>query len=252
MFKDWRIWAIILSSLCLFGGCSKSTRNESKKEILLPSSTDFTPKEDEEAELMALCLSGELVAPDSLYEQISNDLRDIRDAFGDTFQIIARIEFFPPWMAGQLMMSFEDSVVQQIRNGEYHAWDELNQEYQVVDIDTGLIDFIGLVVLTFNGRLHPWRLAELYEKLPGVRYASPNFIYGDRPNVYARETGGGLSYLFRNGWGDCPAGCIYNEYWYFIFAGNQPAFVGYWSPHQQSEPPDWWGEARLNKEHYCD
>jgi hypothetical protein len=87
--------------------------------------------------------------------------------------------------------------------------------------------------------------------LPGVEVTSPNFIAGDWSNVYARQTQDGLTYLFRKGWGDCPSGCIYSEYWYFSFDGDQPVFVGHWAPTVEPEEPDWWEEARLNKENYC-
>ena len=60
-----------------------------------------------------------------------------------------------------------------------------------------------------------------------------------------------MSYVFRNGWGDCPAGCIYNEHWYFTVAGDQPFFVGYYPEYQGGPAPPWWEEARLNRQHYC-
>jgi hypothetical protein len=200
---------------------------------------------------MAICLSGELVAQDSLYNQILNDLASIRATFGDTIEVLNQIKFRTPWQSGYLWIGFDTSAIQQIRNGQYHAWDSLNQQYQVTYIDTSFFDFIGFALLRFKGRLHPYRLVELYSVLPGVNVASPSGIFGDAPNIYARHSEVEMTYLFRNAWNDCPAGCIDNEYWYFVFEGNQPLLVGYWPQYQQHQPPDWWEEAKLNKAQYC-
>lgn len=252
MFKYSRITLVVILLSCFIISCSKSTKNENGNENTEPPPVEFTPKENEEAELVALCLSGELVAPDSLYNQILSDLAAIRATFGDTFDVVNRIKFKPPWIAGCLVIGFDDTTAQQIPNGEYHAWDELNQQYQVTNIDTTLIHIVSAAVLYFKGRLHPWRLAELYAALPAVRYTYPNVGFGDWPNIYARQIGEGITYLFRDAWGDCPSGCIYSEYWYFIFEGDQPVFIGHWAPDEDPNEPDWWEEARLNREHYCD
>ena len=251
MFMRRRITFVLILLLCVFISCSKSTKNETSNETPEAPPVEFTPRENEEAELIALCLSGELIAPDSLYEQVLSDLAAIRATFGDTFELINQIKFMPPWQAGCLIIGFDESTFQQIRNDEYHAWDDLNQQYHASNIDT--IPFHldgGIVLLTFEGRLHPWCLTELYSVLPGARAPSPNFIAGDWSNVYARQTRDGITYLFRRGWGDCPSGCLYSEYWYFIFEGDQPVFVGHWAPDEDPNEPDWWEEARQNEEAY--
>ncbi|MGB7062910.1 MAG: hypothetical protein WBF13_11235 [Candidatus Zixiibacteriota bacterium] len=243
MFTYCRVTLAAILVLPLIINCSKSTRTEC---------TPRTPKADEEAELIALCLSGELVAPDGLYEQVRRDLATIRATFGDTIELIDQIRFSPPWSPGFLMIGFDVTAVEQIRSGQYHAWDELNEKYEVMTIDTMLLDWIGLATLSFKGRLHGHRLAELYGVLPGTWTVNPSYSRGDLPNVYCRQTWEGMTYLFRYGWGDCPSGCIYSEFWYFRVDDNLPAFVGHWAPHQEPNVPEWWEEARLNREHYCD
>lgn len=250
MFKYGRIALVAILVFSFIIGCSKSTKTETGNEGTERPPLDFTPKENQEAELIALCLSGELIAPDSLYEDVLDDLTAIRAEFGDTLQAVNAIEFRPPWWrVSYLSMAFNESAAQLIADGEYHAWDELNEYYHVTDIKIG---GHGLVSLTFDGRLHPGRLTEEYEVLPGVLYAEPNFRDGDGPNVYAREAMDGLTYLFRNAWGDCPSGCTFNAYWYFIFEANEPVLVGYWPKYQGDPQPEWWNEAELNLEHYCD
>ena len=251
MLKYWRVALVLILLLSVFISCSKSTKNRSCNDNT-ETPVDFTPKDNEEAELVALCLSGEIVAPDNLYEQVLHDLAAIRAAFGDSIEAVKGIRFRQPWQPGQLMVGVDDTTAQQILDGEYDAWDDLNEQYELTGMDTRHLAGIGAVLLYFRGRLHVWRLAELYGALPGVETTSPNYIIGDGSNVYARQTSDGITYLFRHGWGDCPSGCIYSEYWYFVFEGDQPVFIGHWAPHEDSDEPDWWEEARLNREHYCD
>ncbi len=169
MINFLRLIGVLILSTLLVAGCSKSTKNQKGNDKTEQPSFNFSPKENEEAELMALCLSGELVASDSSYNQILNDLSSIRTVFGDSFEIVNQLTFVPPWAAGALMIGFDKATVQLIRSGEYHAWDSLNQQFEVTKIDTSVaFDWIGLVLLYFKGRLHPYRLAEMYSVLPGV------------------------------------------------------------------------------------
>jgi hypothetical protein len=237
--------------LPLIINCSKSTKipicNDDTE-----TPVDFSPRENEEAELVALCLSGEIVAPDNLYEQVLHDLATIRATFGDSLEAVKGIKFRRPWQPGELGIGFDDTTAQQILDEEYHAWDTLNETYELTGMDTRHLTGIRAVFLTFRGRLHAWRLAELYSQLPGVETTGPNYIIGDGSSVYARQALDGMTYLFRHGWGDCPNGCLNNEYWYFIFEDGHPVFMGHW-PNYEGEPqPAWWSEARLNMEHYCD
>ena len=102
MFKYGRI---ALATILVFSftiGCSKSTKTETGNDDTEKPPIDITPKENEEAELVALCLSGELIAPDSLYDDVLHDLTAIRAEFGDTIQALDGIGFWPPWRVSQL------------------------------------------------------------------------------------------------------------------------------------------------------
>lgn len=217
-----RFWQIILIGVILLEGvisCSKSTNN---------SDNWLYSFDQDEAAMIALCLSGELVAPESLSNRVCRDLAVIRSDFGDELKMIRGISFFPPWEVGCFIVYFDDTTAQEVAEGKYHAWDKLNTQYEIWRIDT--TNFSYFARLYFKGRLHPQRLAELYAVLPGVTSAGPDHLYGDGSNLYTRQTENGLTYLFRYGEGDCLSGCIYNEYWYFTFEGDRPVFVGHWIP----------------------
>ncbi|MEA3222837.1 MAG: hypothetical protein U9P49_06715 [Thermodesulfobacteriota bacterium] len=245
MTNIWGLMLGVILSAFLVSGCWIST--EKNFELL---TAEFTTEDNEEAELMALCLSGGLTAPDDLYNQVLSDLTAIRSSFCDDIEPIKHITFTPPWRSGCLIIGFDGATAQEVAGGNYHAWDDLNKEYQVTQIDTNSTDSIGFAILYFKHRLHPRPLGQLYDGLPGVEYTEPDHLAGDFSNIYPRKQGDGITYLFRKAWEDCPSGCIYSQYWYFTFEGDQPVFIGEWAPNDISQEPDWWYEANKNIEQF--
>jgi hypothetical protein len=224
------IWVISL-------GCSDST-----------TCPELKPPFDEmsqEAKLIALCLSGELRPPYSLTRHVEGDLAAIRTTFGEEYSIVEDISFLPPWLASCIIVGFDEATAQMVRDDQYDAWDALNEEYGLADIDKALLS-IGAVVLHFEGVMHPHHLTEIYSQLPGTRYVEPNWYRGDWRNIYPRLAGRNITYLFRDAWGDCPAGCTGQAFWYFTFDGKRPILVGAWEPRHGVSPPNWWEEAALN------
>ena len=53
------------------------------------------------------------------------------------------------------------------------------------------------------------------------------------------------SYLFRKAEGDCPSGCIENEYWYFEVTRDGIRYVGTWNGDSHAVPA-WWPDAEIN------
>ena len=115
----------------------------------------------------------------------------------------------------------------------------MNDALELVEIDSlGSIDWF---LLTFDGMYHPCALASFYKDLPGVRLVEPNWVVGDGPNVFPRATEQRTSFLVNEAWGDCPAGCIENEYWYFevrlgevTFRGKGRSLTGEWGTEAQT------------------
>jgi hypothetical protein len=238
--------AVLMLLLAFSVSCSNSP--------LSPSSRDravVVPWGDEDAELMALCLSGELRAPEDLYSIISSDLSDVRGEFGPAHAPLDQIHFRTPWIVSCLIVTFDSVTAASVAAGTYHAWDDLNQTYGLVRTDVGSITLPShMAVLYFGGRLHPRRLADLYKALPGAN-AEPNGISGDGSNIYPRKNGAAMTYLFRLAWGDCLSGCISNEYWYFSCTNfSRPVLVGHWKPEPGSGQPLWFAFARQNIELY--
>ena len=207
-----------------------------------PNETAQLGRENAEAELAALWLSGELTAPEALYQSIKEDLLDIRAAYADSIAQLA-IEFFPPWEPSQVLVGFTQSGVEKLRAGNYPEFEELNDLFHLAELDTKFHWHSPLAILTFEGRQHPARIAAPYESLDDVRYAEPNGFVGDWGNVYPWRLDDGMSYLWRDAWGDCPAGCINSRFWYFRVTDAGIEYVGTFEKWVDPEP-SWWGEAK--------
>ncbi|MEW5874264.1 MAG: hypothetical protein AB1752_03675 [Candidatus Zixiibacteriota bacterium] len=201
------------------------------------------PWEDEEAENIALLLSGHLCAPRDLYEQVRSDLAAIRESWGDTMPRVSTIRHHGFFIPGTLSLGVTPETLNQIQNGVYTAWDSLNQRFRLRETD---ISGYALVVhLTFEARVHWDTLSVAYADLPGLRWVEPQSYGGDWPELYVRRVDRGIGYLFSDAWGDCYAGCAYSHYWYYRVQGRCIEYVGNWFPQaEMPEPePTWWEEA---------
>lgn len=201
-----------------------------------------TPRENREAEEAALWVSDSLVAPENLYNAILNDLAVIRTKYGDDISEV-QITFVPPWVTSQIILGVNDEAKAQILAGKYHDLDSLNTALRCTG---GPIRSVGMgnsILLSFKGRLHPERLAELYKQVKSVVWAEPNRFAGDWSNVYPCGSVDGRGYLFREAWGDCPSGCTENCFFYFKVKSSVIEYVGGWCTMVGPEP-DWWSEVK--------
>ncbi len=230
---------ILLAALTVLGACGNDGRVPNAPVL---KSDSETPRENREAEEAALWLSGELYAPQALYENIRDDLAEIRGEYLDSIPKTA-IGFFPPWVVTQLIVLPDDATWDRIRNGEPNAIDSLNVVFRATKLDSSRTSFLWALI-TFEGRLHPWRLSEIYGAQDGVIVAEPNGYCCDWGNVYPWEHDGNMTYLFRDGYGDCPSGCIYSDFWYFRRVDGVTEYVGTYSTENDPAPPDWWDEAK--------
>lgn len=168
-----------------------------------------------EAQMLAIEVSGQLRPPEELANQIDNDLAVTRF----TFPSIAFIYYRYPYSPDELIVGLTDAAMVQYQSGQYHALDALNLEYGVINIRSGS----RYIILTFNQVYNIPMLADIYEQAnpEGVRYAEPNYTIGDGSTIIANPP----FYTFVNAWGDCPAGCIYHDYYYFLVEQGQSTSV---------------------------
>ncbi|MBI5867457.1 MAG: hypothetical protein HZB43_04080 [candidate division Zixibacteria bacterium] len=198
---------------------------------------------DEEAELMALLISEKTSAPRKLYDQISSDLGYIRKNWGDSIPIVKQLVFSPPFFAGHIEMGVDNNIFDSMQAGKYTNWDSLNQYFGLASIHFG--GSSNAVFIQMTTRVNPRILVSAYRGLPGVRWIHSGWSGMDRSRLYAYLDSVGPSYLFREGWGDCPAGCIHSRYWYFRSENGAVSYQGEFRPSWDSVIPEptWWSAA---------
>ncbi|MBN1886049.1 MAG: hypothetical protein JW876_11075 [Candidatus Krumholzibacteriota bacterium] len=207
---------------------------------------DIQPFPSEQATLMALYLSGRIRPPEELAGEIHDELAGIAAVYAKNYPMLGYGGFHLPWQPSVISLHVDEPTREAIAEDAYHAWDALNDEFDLEEMDTHIIRY-GWCSLRFGGFLHPVPLGERYAALPGIVTAGPNGICGDGSNVFPRTIEGGRSYLYYRGSGDCPSGCIHKEYWYVRVIDGEPSFVGYWHRHADPVEPEWWAEAELNR-----
>ncbi len=203
-----------------------------------------SPRNNAEAELMALWITGRVVAFRSDYDRLRNSLARVRSEYGDSIPFLNSQQFVYPMSESTILIFLDSSATIQFRDGEYSDWDSLNTLYRLSDTDTSQLESQGFIYLTFEPRLNPWLLLEYYRDLASITAAGADIRAGDRPNVYPWFDGNDETFLFRQALGDCDYGCEYNKFWYFRVVGTDVEYLGEYAPDDGDPAPAWWSEAR--------
>ena len=240
---------LLIAALYAAGGCDNASSPNS-----IPTSNyelRLTPRANYEAEVAALWLSGELYAPQQLYDDLDFGFTAVRNEFGDSIPELNQIWYWEHWYPWEILVQLTDSATAQFRAGEYTDLDSLNTEFALTAIDTHLFFHRFYVArYIFEGNLHPERLSEIYEQVESVEWASANSRGEFNHNFYPWIIGGGTSYLLRYGWGDCPSGCAWDKYWYFKVIGSTVEYIGTYDTSVDPAPPEWWSYAKWAMYHY--
>lgn len=218
---------IALITASFFSGCGNKITNPTQ---LTPVDISVTPLDNEEAELAALHLSGELVAPVGLYNKVKQELELIRSSWKDSI-IFVNLEFVPFYKASALLMAADTIVFDSMLAGTYIAWDSLNSYYRLKQFKE-IFTFNDKVYfqLNFTGRLNSFVLNRAYKDLPdllGVGWITNRT--GDYPLLVPFKTGNRIKYFFRHGYGDCPSGCLNSDVFYFTVERGQAIYHGSYS-----------------------
>ena len=209
---------------------------------------DRTPMADSTAEVMALWLSNELVAPLPLYRSIHRDLALIETQWGDSIEIWDdstewewgphyNIGFTPMWYVSWLTLVVDSGTYRTIREGDHvqlnAVLDSLNgaltdDPYPIWPDSASWFLFVN-----FDGRLNSKRAAEHFIGLPGIRYVGTTPLGGAYPLILPLFNGRDHRYAYVFAWGDCPSGCIAVDYVYFEIRRDTAVLLDHFRP----QPP---------------
>jgi len=136
---------------------------------------------------------------------------------------VENIHVFASWVPGELLVKMTPDAYADFEVGDPTAMVELgNSLGPATYTPLGLTIVPRLVKIEFESPLHPERLEELFEALHSIEYADVNSIAGDGDDITRVAEN---RYVFRHGYGDCPAGCIYEIEWVFEIGEGQAVLL---------------------------
>ncbi len=163
----------------------------------------------------------------ALRHEVKQALSLIRRAYPAMADVRVREEYRPGRIILGLEGELRDTVIG-IWNDETalappptgHAiFDALNAKLGLKAAET--LRFGGYAFLDVDERVDVVEAAFAYFTIDGVDYARPEWMVGGSPDVDAAKVQGTWHFVFRNAWGDCPAGCIHSELSFFTVADGE-------------------------------
>lgn len=236
---------IACCGLLALSGCNSDTVTEATKQTAEKNtySVEFSHwaeppvLENKDAEILAMESSGELVTPLPLYERTVDDLVNIRNSYPDVS--VVNVGATAGYKMTEMLLGLDKNAMALFDSGNYSQWDQLNQKFGVLSVDK-LSDKV--VKMQFERGYNIPKLAELYmdTKLEGITFAEPNFIIGASQDICLENLADeNRIYMFKQGEGDCPAGCITKHYAGFKVDANQVVTnLGQFSTFDNT--PDWY------------
>ena len=103
------------------------------------------------------------------------------------------------------------------------AFDALNAKLGLRAAET--LRHGGFAFLDVDERVDVVEATLAYFTIDGVTYARPEWMVGGSPDIDAAKVQGTWHFVFRNAWGDCPAGCIHSELSFFTVADGEVRWI---------------------------
>ncbi len=161
----------------------------------------------DEAAWVVMDIDEDALLPDpDLVDQVAGDLSDIRQ-FNLYFE---DLHAQAVWDSGSMLVKLTADAYEEYLAGTYTGLDSLNAIYGATDMVP--MSLAQWFLIQFPFCYNYFNLGEIYEPHPDLIYADPNYMTGDGNDILSDQVG---LYLFRKGWGDCPAGCISEHFWLF-------------------------------------
>lgn len=206
---------------------------------LSPDERAKSPRADRRAEILALDASGHLVqlsgppwvrstgpltAPDGVYARVAGELPAIEAAY-PWLQNTPALPTFP----STLIFEFDGgTLAAEARDGGYHGWDCLNELYGSTGVSSPLFD--RWLAISFGPQLDLAQLVPAYGRLPSVVSVSLDGYIGDSSDICLSVEPEGDVFLYYQGSGDCPSGCIQRDLTGVLVSGDGGlSLLGRWS-----------------------
>ena len=225
------VWFALFCALILTG-CGVSPKQEAWGGVGAPSVVRTDPRKSpaaREAAVLAdriLRRENDDLLPDAgrrrgLIREIERALARIRDAYPATADISVREAHRP----GMLLLGLEPDLFEAASRLFHDARGSVvprtgHAEFDALNAKLGLravrpFPFTGVAAMYFDERVKIDAARKAYEMMEGVRYAEPDARLGDGSDIEASKSNETWHVVVRKAWGDCPAGCLYEEMSFF-------------------------------------
>lgn len=231
--------ALLIGLGSLMAACSEERPTQSEKWTSPP--LRLKPLPNEQAELVALWLGGEIEAPLPLYERVLSNLEHIGAIA--PFPQPDSFAFMSPRIPSTLILDLYEGGRDSLISGASPIWDSLLAIFNPT-IQWFYQEWGETATLTFPGRLNSEVLETVFNQVPEVEYAvasSSLWQVGKwRRSLYAAWIGReSVLYTFHSGTGPGPIGYeTVDTVYCFLSTEDQMEYWGRWIPSR--EPlPEW-------------
>ena len=186
-----------------------------------------------EAAFIASTLTTELRAPKELIAAVGEVLARVRKESPD----VATLPVGVPWDPSSILLQLSPELAARLKEykGDLAAFDfkdkAMNMLRDRIPIEkVNALDIGPTTLWTFTFRekhsgVNLDRLRTDLKRSPAVPGVMRNLSAGDGNELQVIRRDDRWLVAFKKGWGDCPAGCIYNAYWYFEVTKNKVELV---------------------------
>lgn len=163
----------------------------------------------------------------ALRHEVKQALSLIRRAYPAMADVRVREEFRP----GRIILGLEgelrdavvgtwnDETALDLPPTGHAAFDALNAKLGLRAAET--LRHGGFAFLNVDERVDVLEATLAYLFIDSVDYARPDWAVGDSSDIDAAKVQGTWHVVFRDAWGDCPAGCIHSEPSFFTVADGE-------------------------------
>ena len=105
-----------------------------------------------------------------------------------------------------------------------------NVEFDALNAQLGLsavqiFTSTKIAIFYFNDSLNVPLASMRYSSIEDIEFAHPNNISGDGSDLAVQKLKGVWYVVFRHAWGDCPAGCLNSEFYFFEVKGTETQLI---------------------------
>ena len=187
-----------------------------------------------EASQISLWFEGKLTDPGNLNQIIQQDLKRIRNEAPDSLSQIVNKRFQLPWVLGEIVIAFDDSTSQRVRDQDYRVWNHLADSLRPISILREPDEELGIGLFEVKSNYNPIVLSKIYGSMPGIRFAEPNFINhggGNSFPLYPNPQPNNSRYLFQEN----------GKLYLFKLKPDDSIEIKIWD-RRVSPAPSWWDD----------